>query len=116
MLKNNCNKVGNLLDIRKIKLRELKIICTIITNYNTDLYEIRIEEIINNSIEGKELMRLLNRKIINEKNNKKDEKMIKLNIIPIIKRKNQRIKSIEKVNNLYFYYLNRRILNFNIYL
>jgi len=54
--KNNCVKVNKQLAMRKIKLRELKIIGIIVANYNNDIYVVRIDETINNSIEGKELI------------------------------------------------------------
>ena len=56
LIKNNCAKVGKRLVTRKIKLRELKIIATIVENYSNGIYAIRIDETQNNFIEGEELI------------------------------------------------------------
>ena len=56
LIKNNCAKEGKLLVTRKIKLRELKIIGTIVENYSNGIYAIRIDETQNNFIEGEELI------------------------------------------------------------
>ena len=50
LINNNCKKVGNLLVTKKINLRKLKIIGTIVENYINSFYIIRIDEAKNNFI------------------------------------------------------------------
>ena len=56
LIKKNCKKKGKRLITKNINLRDEKIIATISNLYTNTLFSIKIDETINNFVEGEELL------------------------------------------------------------
>ena len=52
MIKKNCSKSGKRLVIRKLNMRDDKIITTVVNNYSRGIYALKIDESLNSFKEG----------------------------------------------------------------